>query len=66
MAHLAGTIYQGANHTHLSELLSEREGLDMGRTTLRRILVNAGLTVREEGVRPSTGCAASGCSKKAC
>ena len=41
--HLAGTIYQGANHTHLSELLSEREGIDMGRTTLRRMLVKAGL-----------------------
>ena len=44
VVHLAGTTYQGANHTHLSELLSEREGLDMGRTTLRRILVNAGLS----------------------
>ncbi len=41
--HLAGTIYQGANHTHLTELLSEREGIDIGSTTLRRILVNAGL-----------------------
>ena len=39
---LARTKYAGA--THLSELLSEREGLDMGRTTLRRILVNAGLS----------------------
>ena len=43
VVHLARTVYEGANHTHLSELLSEREGLDMGRTTLRRILVNAGL-----------------------
>ena len=41
---LARTKYAGANHTHLSELLSEREGIDMGRTTLRRILVNAGLS----------------------
>ena len=41
--HLAGTRYPGANHTHLAELLSEREGIDIGRTTLRRILVNAGL-----------------------
>ena len=44
VVHLARTVYEGANHTHLSELLSEREGLDMGRTTLRRILVNAGLS----------------------
>ena len=44
VVHLARTVYEGANHTHLSELLSEREGLDIGRTTLRRILVNAGLS----------------------
>ena len=41
---LARTRYEGVNHTHLSELLSEREGIDIGRTTLRRILVNAGLS----------------------
>ena len=41
---MARTRYAGANHTHLSELLSEREGIDIGRTTLRRILVNAGLS----------------------
>ena len=44
VVHLARTVYEGANHTHLSELLSERVGLDMGRTTLRRVLVNAGLS----------------------
>ena len=41
---LARTRYAGANHTHLSELLSERDGIDNGRATLRRILVNAGLS----------------------
>ena len=41
---LARTRYAGTNHTHLSELLSEREGVDIGRTTLRRILINAGLS----------------------
>ena len=44
VVHLARTRYAGANHTHLSELLSEREDVDIGRTTLRRILVNAGLS----------------------
>ena len=44
MVHLARTRYAGANHTHLSELLNEREGIDIGRTTLWRILVNAGLS----------------------
>ena len=43
VVHLARTRYQGANHTHLSELLREREGMDVGRTTLRRILVGAGV-----------------------
>ena len=51
VVHLAGTIYQGANHTHLSELLGEREGIDMGRTTLRRILVSAGMA-SPRGRRP--------------
>ena len=41
---LARTRYAGTNHTHLSELLSEREGIDIARTTLRRILVNAGIS----------------------
>ena len=44
VVHLARTKYAGANHTHLSELLNEREGIDISRTTLRRILVNVGLS----------------------
>ncbi len=44
VVHLAHTRYEGANHTHLSALLAEREGIHIGRTTLRRILVNAGLS----------------------
>ena len=43
VVHLARTRYLGANHTHLGELLGDREGIDIGRTTLRRILVGAGL-----------------------
>ena len=40
---LARTRYAGVNHTHLSELLREREGIDIGRNTLRKILTSAGL-----------------------
>ena len=40
---LARTRYAGVNHTHLSELLRERKGIDIGRDTLRRILTNAGV-----------------------
>ena len=43
MVRLASTRYEGANHTHLSELLAERESIHIGRTTLRRILLDAGL-----------------------
>ena len=38
---LARTRYVGVNHTHLSELLREREGIDIGRNTLRKILTDA-------------------------
>ena len=40
---LARSRYPDANHSHLSELLREREGIEIGRTTLRRVLVAAGL-----------------------
>ena len=51
VVHLAGTTYQGANHTHLTEQLSERESIDIGRSTLRRILVDAGMA-SPRGRRP--------------
>ena len=41
---LASTRYHGANITDLSELLAEREGIHIGRTTLRRILLDVGLS----------------------
>ena len=66
VVHLARTVYKGANHTHLSELLSEREGLDMGRTTLRRILVNAGLSSPRRRRPPKHRVRGSGCPGRAC
>ena len=39
---LASTRYAGTNHTHLTELL-EREGIDLSRSTVRGILVRAGV-----------------------
>ena len=35
--------YGGVNHTHLTELLAEREGLVLSRSTVRRLLVRARL-----------------------
>jgi transposase len=40
---LARTRYDGANDCHLTELLAEREGIVLGRVTVRRILRAAGL-----------------------
>ena len=44
VASLAQERYEGIKHTHLTELLAEREGVMLSRPTLRRILVRAGLT----------------------
>ena len=35
--------YLGVNHTHLTELLTEREEITLSRSTVRRLLVAAGL-----------------------
>ena len=43
VVNLARTHYPGANHTHLTDLLREREGIDLGRQTVRHILIKAGL-----------------------
>ena len=40
---LASNGYAGANHSHFTELLREREGIDLSRPTVRRILVKADL-----------------------
>ena len=40
---LASTTYAGANHTHLTELLRDREGIDLSRPTVRRILARVGI-----------------------
>jgi transposase len=40
---LAGTTYQGCNYQHLSELLAEREGMTLSRSTVRRLLLDAGI-----------------------
>ena len=40
---LARQRYLGVNHTHLTELLAEREGILLSRSTVRRLLTGAGL-----------------------
>jgi hypothetical protein len=50
---LAQGRYAGFNHQHLIEMLAESEGLTMHRTTVRRILLKAGL--RSPRTRRSVG-----------
>ena len=66
MLHLARTRYSGTNHTHMSELLSEREGIDITRSTLRRLLVNAVRTAHADVGHRSTECGGSGCLVRVC
>ena len=40
---LAEDPYRGFNHTHLTEVLAEREGIDLSRSTIRRILLAEGI-----------------------
>jgi len=40
---LARTRYAGLNRTHLAELFAEREGLVLARSTVRSILISAGV-----------------------
>jgi len=40
---LAGKKYAGFNHTHLTEMLQEQEGVKISRPSVRRILLGAGM-----------------------
>jgi transposase len=43
VAALAQTTYRGCNQQHLAELLAEREGIALSRSSVRRILLEAGV-----------------------
>lgn len=49
---MARERYSGVNHTHLAELLAEREGITLSRSTLRRLLTGAGLSSSRRGRSP--------------
>src|SRR4030042_6178520 len=40
---MAQERYTGINHTHLAELLAQREGIMLSRSTVRRLLVGSGV-----------------------
>ena len=49
---LARTTYRGCTHQHLSELLAEREGIALSRSSVRRILLAAGLASPRQHAAP--------------
>ncbi len=49
---MAKERYSGVNHTHLAELLAERERIMLSRSTLRRLLTEAGLPSPRRGRSP--------------
>jgi transposase len=53
---LARERYQGINHTQLTELLAEREGLRLSLATVRRLLVPAGLPSPRQRRPPNHRC----------
>jgi transposase len=53
---LARERYQGINHTQLTELLAEREGLRLSLATVRRLLVRAGLSSPRQRRPPNHRC----------
>ncbi|HZA25851.1 MAG TPA: integrase, partial [Dehalococcoidia bacterium] len=53
---LARERYQGINHTQLTELLAEREGLRLFLATVRRLLVRAGLSSPRQRRPPNHRC----------
>ena len=53
---LAQGRYKNVNHTHLSELLAEREGVMLSRPTVRRTLVRAGVNSPRQRRPPRHRC----------
>lgn len=49
---LACSNYKGLNHCHLTELLAEREGLQLSRSSVRRILASTGLKILRHRRQP--------------
>ena len=48
--------YQGVNHSHFTELLAEREGIVLSRSTVRRLLTSAGISSSRHRQSPCHRC----------
>jgi len=58
--------YLGVNHSHFTELLAEREGIVLSRSTVRRILASAGISSSRHRQSPCIGVGGRECHKKEC
>jgi transposase len=62
---LATTSYAGVNDCHLAELLAEREGLAIGRSSLQRLLRTAGRASPPAGEHRVTAAGVTACPRPA-
>ena len=63
---LATDTYAGFNHTHLTEMLAEREGIRLSRSTIRRVLLAGGTGVPVDAEPPSTAAGGSAIPRRGC
>jgi hypothetical protein len=61
---LATTTYAGCNYQHLRDLLAERDGIELSRAGVRRILLAAGHGSPKQHRRRRARCAHEGCWHK--
>ena len=63
---LACGPYEGVNHSHLTELLAERECVVVSRSTVRRVLTAAGVKSPRRRRPPSTAAVESAIPRRGC
>ena len=61
---LASEKYAGFNHSHMTDLPAEREGIHLSRQTVSRLLNRNGLASARQHVPPNTGSGGSGCPQE--
>ena len=66
VAHLARTRYAGVNHTHLAELLAEREGFTSAGPPCGGSCWTLDWAVPGAAVHPNTESVGNGCPRRAC
>ena len=63
---LATGAYSGFNHSHLTEMLADREGIHLSRSTVRRVLLAGGIGSPVVAERPSATFEGSATPRREC